>query len=275
MNTALAIASTVPSPPAWRQPMDRVEEAEAIGRLKQMNRWSKEGLRRQLAFGAELWDVKVRLPHTKFGPWLKTNCAEISWRWANVLMLSWRGALDHCKLTPEGFIQIRSSFQFAHSGDLLLLEPDRIPDGLKAIRETIFGLVDGKSHRQFLLDVKSTTDDGNGEVIVKRPGGDGVWRKWVEAQHPELVKDGKVPSRERVPAKVRKDFDAERDKATDSPDRLEQHARECVADWLRASADLRKANAHLPLLPPQDFVSLAELANGLAGLFATLAKRRK
>jgi hypothetical protein len=186
---------------------DAVENDYARGLLRQLYLEAQQGLRRVVAFGLYCYEIKERLKHGQFGPWLKENCPDISWRAARRYMELSRGVLEVAGLSINDFGKTATCGQFAHRGEFLLLPDAKIPESLRPVREKICRLIDGKSARQLFFEFK-TADDLDGEVIVRRPGiGDGAWEKWMWEFHVELIKDGVVPPRQHVKKSIRKEFD--------------------------------------------------------------------
>lgn len=178
---------------------DSVETATMIGLINQLYREAQNGLRRVVSFGIYCFHVKNRLPHGQFERWIEANCPNISYRSSRQYMQMTAGALEHCGINVSTFLQNGSALPFCHPGEFMTAEEKCVPEGMRALRAKIFELIDGKSTRQLLLEFRAET---------KKIGGDAAWEKWLRKEHPELIKDGKVPPRNHVVKVVRKEFDA-------------------------------------------------------------------
>src|ERR1043166_3760200 len=59
---------------------DVIENAEAVGRLKQLYREAQQGLRLVVSLGIYCYHIKERLKKGEFQPWLAKNCPDLSYR---------------------------------------------------------------------------------------------------------------------------------------------------------------------------------------------------
>lgn len=204
-------------------PMDSVETAEAAGWLKHLYTEAQTGMRRVVALGLYAWWLKeIKLKHGRFGAWLKANVPDLARDCSSgtpkpstalsTYMDLTRSVINGCGWTLEEILpQLDKSISRhagnCHPGDILLLPDSRVPEQMKPFREKICRLIDGKTQRQLFLEFK-TAEDLNGEVVVRAPGGDSAWEKWVREKHPEIVNGDKVPARQHVTKALRKEFDA-------------------------------------------------------------------
>src|ERR1051326_1943922 len=256
-------------------PMDKIETATAVGLLNQLYREAQNGLRRVVAFGLYCYEVKDRIPHGKFGPWLKEHCPDISWRTVRCYMQLSSTVLENCGLQINDFLQIGSTLPFCRGGKLLLLEDDKVPAEVKPLREKICGLIDGKSARQLFLEFKTAEEDENGKVSVlpARGGGDRVWEAFIREKHPELIVDGRVPKRGKVDQSVRDELAAITAKRhAPTAEELAQDTRTALEAWLQVTRSIL-ANEHLPTLLPQEFTAPMATLNLLKKRFEELQNR--
>lgn len=169
--------------------------------LAELYREAQSGLRRVIALGIFCYEIKSKLRHGQFQDWLAKNCQQISYRSVEQYMQLTRDVLGACGLTMadlEARFQIRSTLRICHGGEFLLLPDAEVPPETRALRAKIFEIIDGKSARQLCWEFRSAEPT--------QLGGDHLWAKWLRAHHPELIHDGKIPTRAQVKKAIREEF---------------------------------------------------------------------
>lgn len=141
------------------------------------------GMRRIIAAGIFAWELKDKLNHGEFGPWLAAHCPQLATvhsetgrpqpsRALSGYMELTKGVMESIGFkTVEKFIGEISSVaaEAKLSGGRFLLCPEKkVPAALKEARENIFALVDGKSQRALFLEFKQAEDGADG--LKKKKG---------------------------------------------------------------------------------------------------------
>jgi hypothetical protein len=134
-------------------------DKEVAAQLKTLVSEAQIGLRRVVALGLFCFDIKSQLPHGQFQPWLKEHCEDLSLRSLKAYMQLTAGVLKKCGTSVKGFLAKGQSLPFSHSGEILLLPDNKVPDAAKPLRDKICSLIDGKSQSQLFFEFKQADED--------------------------------------------------------------------------------------------------------------------
>jgi hypothetical protein len=169
-------------------------DIQDVERLRFLYSEARNGLRRVVALGLFCFEIKTRIPHGQFQPWLKANCDEISFRTLEAYMCLTKSVLER-----SGF-QIPNALGICRGGDLLLTDGVDLTEDARKFKDAVCEVIDGKSWSQLRLEFRSD------KAFSK--GGDNVWQKWIRKHHKELIKDGQTPRRKDVCREIRAEYDA-------------------------------------------------------------------
>lgn len=134
-------------------------DEQTSARLKEMVAEAQNGLRRVVALGLFCFEIKSKLKHGQFQPWLQTNCPDISLRSLKSYMQLTAGVLQKCKINLKAFLAKGQSLPISHSGEILSLPDAKVPEEAKPIREKICSIIDGKSQSQLFFEFKQADED--------------------------------------------------------------------------------------------------------------------
>ncbi len=158
----------------------------------------KDKARKVVAIGLMLvytseWGEKEKLiKHGQFGPWLEKNCPAVHQATAYRWMQTAREICNGLEISHD-----------AKFGDLplyqaLTIPEDAVSEAARDIRNKVFSLIDGKSQKQLMWDLK--------DMNPKKAGGFKVdekkLQKWLKKNHPELV-GTEYP---KLPPKIQKEY---------------------------------------------------------------------
>lgn len=135
------------------------DDAKSAAQLKDMVAEAQNGLRRVVALGIFCFEIKSKLAHGQFQPWLTAHCPEISLRSLKAYMQLTTGVLEKCKISLKSFLAKGQSLPISHSGEILSLPDAKVPNEAKPLREKICSLIDGKSQSQLFLEFKQVDED--------------------------------------------------------------------------------------------------------------------
>ena len=157
------ITRTSPHPPApattteladiMNDPSVAPGAGEAL-KLGEMYADAQHGMRRVVALGWYCFELKNRLPHGQFLPWVEKHCPQISDRSVNAYMELTKHVLEACGC------QIRSTLRIFHGGQFLLLADQDISPEARELKGKICAILDGKSQRQLRLAFKDPRPAG-------------------------------------------------------------------------------------------------------------------
>lgn len=174
-------------------------DKDAADRLRELVFEANYGVRRIIAAGLYVEKIAMELPHGQLSRWLEAHCPDVTMRSVSGWRELARGILRAIEVKPE------TCFQFEVPLELALLNPSMdVPEAVKDTAKKIEGLISNKSARELKFQLRASEP---------MDGGDKVWRKWIRVNHPELIIDGKIPSRMEVSADVRASFKAATTKA--------------------------------------------------------------
>lgn len=172
----------------------------AAERLRELVAGARDGVRRIIAAGLYVEKLARELPHGQLSRWLEAYCPEVTSR----SVRGWRAlAMDILKAIGADWKQC---FHFEVPLELALLNPSLdVPETVKDTARKIDVLISNKSARELKFQLRASEP---------MDGGDKIWRKWIRVNHPELIVDGKIPSRREVQAEVRAEFKLAASKAS-------------------------------------------------------------
>lgn len=154
----------------------------AIGKqLVRLFNDAQNGMRRVVAFGLLAWEVKLKVKHGQFGPWLAEHAPKLcrkdsatgSPKTTHALesyMALTKGVLETCGLTVGKYLGTVMNSPGSGNlgmGRLLLLPEKKVPQEFRSLREKICSTVDGKTQKQLQLEFKQMEEDGSGELKKK------------------------------------------------------------------------------------------------------------
>lgn len=218
---------------------------------------AQNGMRRVVAFGMFAWQIKLtELKHGQFGPWVESNFAgKISYRSVRAHMQLTQSALEACGVkTMKAFFKLATPLPFSHSGELLLLADNKIPEAAMPLREKLCALLDGKSARALFTEFKQAEEAEDDSKPLKSKRG-------------RLKGQGGASKEQRAAAAERE----ERERLSS----LQLKADE-VAEWLMENADL-KGFARIDELPggEKTLKALSDAVSYANNFFHTLKKSTK
>ncbi|MFO1459525.1 MAG: hypothetical protein U1G08_08945 [Verrucomicrobiota bacterium] len=163
-------------------------------RLRELVAGARDGVRRIIAAGLYAEKIAQELPHGQLTRWLEAHCPDVTIR----SVRGWRElALGILKAIGANWKQC---FRFEVPLELALLNPSLdLPENVKDTVTKIEGLISNKSARELKIQLRASEPMG---------GGDKIWRKWIRNNHPELIVEGRFPSRRDVSTEVRSEFRA-------------------------------------------------------------------
>ena len=159
-------------------------DAEVAEQLTHLFDEAQNGMRKIVALGLFAWEVKQgRLKHGQFGPWLAAHCPKLATvdsatgKPKTSRALNGYMGLTKNVLESAGFATIQkylgTAGKSANDADLghgqfLLIEDTKVPEKLKAVREKIFEIVDGKTQKQLFVEFKQAEEDESDNPKPKR-----------------------------------------------------------------------------------------------------------
>jgi len=159
---------------------DKALAAELLKRFSD----AQLGMRKITVLGLLAWEIKEKLKHGQFGTWLqayapklcrldsKTNHPKPSNSLTTYMTVT-SGVLKATGYTVAKYLDFVSNSLhegICHGGKYLLLPDKKLPKEVRAIKEQICALVDGKTQRQLFLEFKQEED---GKPKVGRLKGQG------------------------------------------------------------------------------------------------------
>ncbi len=162
-----------------------------------------EAMRDIVRVGALLLEAKESCGKGEFADWLAKNIfpdnfstggkrvyESAMWRRAN----RWMEATRNVFTTLEIGSRHVSTFNDLPISQVLSLPAADLPPLALKVRDRVFAEVDGKTLAQLTFKFERL------EKALK--GGDNEWAAWIRKHHKELIVDGQVPGRKKVPKEV-------------------------------------------------------------------------
>jgi hypothetical protein len=146
------------------------DDAKSAEQLKTLVAEAQNGLRRVVALGIFCFEIKGKLKHGQFQPWLAAHCPEISLRSLKAYMQLTTGVLGKCKISLKALLAKGQSLPISHSGELLLLSESKVPEEMKSMRDKICSMIDGKTQSQLFFEFKQVDEDEDGEALKPKRG---------------------------------------------------------------------------------------------------------
>jgi hypothetical protein len=259
------VNNLLPSPAGSLLPVD---ESQILGVLRPA--WATLAtqedsyVRNCAVVGFMLNTVSERMGHGEFGPWLHRNLfPEVTLAEGKKLdsLPHWRRA----RRWMEAGRNMAQIAQIGHVSDLTAVElANAVLKGLKgglssesaALFDRIVNAVEGKTLAQLTFKFPN---------LDLAAGGDREWAAFLQAKHPELIVDGKVPKRGKVGAKSKEilaEFSAwlNAKMKPKTPKQKQEAARALLAqveDVLGAAI----RNPLLGVLSPEDFVGAESMTS--------------
>ncbi|MFO1461292.1 MAG: hypothetical protein U1G08_18050 [Verrucomicrobiota bacterium] len=175
-------------------------DAEVAAKLTELVRGAQDGVRRILVAGFFIESIVRQLPHGATRPWLEQHCPEIQWRTVNRWRELARGVMEALGIEWNAAAKLPLPLH-----DTLALPAGDVPKAMQELRGQIDDLIADKSASQLQLALRAADP---------KDGGDKQWAKWLRKHHPELIVDGVIPARGKVPKDIRAAFDEYRIKET-------------------------------------------------------------
>lgn len=175
-------------------------DAEVAAKLAELVRGAQDGLRRILVAGFFIESIVQQLPHGATRNWIDHHCPSVSWQSINRWRELARGVMEALGIEWDAAAKLPLPLH-----DALALPPGEVPKAMQELRGQIDDLIADKSARQLQLALRAADP---------KDGGDKQWAKWLKRNHPELIVDGVIPPRGKVPKEVRAAFDEYRIKET-------------------------------------------------------------
>jgi len=240
------------------------KEAKTLGELFDD---AQQGMRRVVALGLFAHEIKSRLKHGQFGPWLKDHAPRFSREVngrpaASCQLLAYMelasGVLESCGFKLKEFTDLANcgSSAISHGGEILTLPDNKVPEEARPMREKICALIDGKTQRQLFAEFKTAEDDGD-DLKVGSPLGKHHARKAKKPTPEEQLKarrEQAIAMAECIEADIRNFLDSEApgDLPPKQWQRLMAVNVECSKTGARISkaekqARKRKPGSHTPL----------------------------
>lgn len=157
---------------------------------------AQEGVRRILVAGFFIEGIVRELPHGGTRTWLEEHCPQVHWRTVERWRQLARGVMESVGIEIDQMASLPLPIH-----EMLALPAGDVPKPMQELRGQIDDLIADKSARQLQLALRAADP---------KDGGDKQWAKWLKKHHPDLVVDGEVPPRSKVPKDVRKAFDSHR-----------------------------------------------------------------
>lgn len=213
-----------------------------------------EAMREIVRVGALLLEAKESCSHGEFADWLLRNIFPNEplpkskriydtsiWRRATRWMEATRNVFHALEL-QSGSV---STFNDLPISQVLSLPAAELPPLALKVRDRVFAEVDGKTLAQLTFRFERL------EKALK--GGDNEWAAWIRKHHKDLIVDGQVPGRKKVPKAVWAEWEQYQlalAKKLQSPEHerkiAEGNARELLAvvDRMTQSQTTRQLPAH-------------------------------
>lgn len=134
--------------------------ATEAARLQELYDAAQNGMRRVIALGLYCFEIKSKLKHGEFYPWLAEHLPDVSARTIRAYTQLTRDTLE-----AAGF-QIRSALRISLGGEILTLPTDEVTGESAALRDKICAIVDGKTQRQLMLEFKTVNEDEDGNLYA-------------------------------------------------------------------------------------------------------------
>lgn len=190
---------------------------------------AQQGLRRIIALGLYVHEIKARLKHGQFQQWLAEYCPEITYRSIHGYTQLTQNVLESCGLKLS---EVQS---LSPGGQFLLSPAEELTDDVRPIRDAICEVIDGKSSRQLMLQFKSAAGQG----------GDRQWEKWCRKHAKEMVNpDGTVKSRRQASKAILTAYSEfclkKQAEAIPTAEQAKAFADESVREFLRTVAEINR-----------------------------------